>query len=353
VLQCGADSLSGDKLGCFNLTMQGHANCVKFIKDLGYPLILLGGGGYTVKNVARLWTYETAVALGIENEIDENLPWNEYFEWFGPRYRLEVAGNNMDDLNARDGYLDAVRTLALEQLGRLPHAPSVGLHDVPSESVDTHIGLKDYDELDERLAQNSRYVYRLQEAAGITTSESSDEEDDNSSASGPYQGRKSRKRMSIITNQYQDAQMRQRRKEFEKEFTEALNNSHTTEPRKEVPQRRRFFQSGAKWDGLVERVMVMHREIGGPGPLQVPPLPPINNGSRKPRNGDGGNGGGNGENGYGSGQWGEDSDDDDGEYGDEDEDDPMDEDREDPTPDRDVNGQWAASSSRRKKTLYY
>lgn len=45
------------------------------------------------------------------------------------------------------------RTLSLEQLSRLPHAPSVGLHDVPSESVGTHIGLKDYDELDERLAR--------------------------------------------------------------------------------------------------------------------------------------------------------------------------------------------------------
>ena len=45
------------------------------------------------------------------------------------------------------------RTLSLEQLGRLPHAPSVGLHDVPSESVGSHIGLKDYDELDERLAR--------------------------------------------------------------------------------------------------------------------------------------------------------------------------------------------------------
>ena len=45
------------------------------------------------------------------------------------------------------------RTLALEQLSRLPHAPSVGLHDVPSESVGSHIGLKDYDELDERLAR--------------------------------------------------------------------------------------------------------------------------------------------------------------------------------------------------------
>jgi hypothetical protein len=38
-------------------------------------------------------------------------------------------------------------------LARLPHAPSVGLHDVPSESVATHIGLKDYDKLDERLAR--------------------------------------------------------------------------------------------------------------------------------------------------------------------------------------------------------
>ena len=94
------------QLGCFNLTMQGHANCVK---SVGYPLILPCGGGYTAKHVARLWTYETAVALGVENGINENLPWNEYSEWFGPRDRLEVAGNNMDDLNVRGGYLDAVR----------------------------------------------------------------------------------------------------------------------------------------------------------------------------------------------------------------------------------------------------
>jgi len=55
------------------------------------------------------------------------------------------------------------RILALEQLSRLPHAPSVGLHDVPSESVGTHIGLKDYDELDERLAReysDARYISR-------------------------------------------------------------------------------------------------------------------------------------------------------------------------------------------------
>ena len=27
---------------------------------------MLGGGGYTIRNVARCWTNETAIALGVE-----------------------------------------------------------------------------------------------------------------------------------------------------------------------------------------------------------------------------------------------------------------------------------------------
>ena len=34
------------------------------MKTFGKPIILLGGGGYTVNNVARLWLYETSVAVG-------------------------------------------------------------------------------------------------------------------------------------------------------------------------------------------------------------------------------------------------------------------------------------------------
>lgn len=66
VLQCGADSISGDRLGCFNLSVKGHGECVKIVKEYEVPLILLGGGGYTLRNVPRAWTYETSVALGIE-----------------------------------------------------------------------------------------------------------------------------------------------------------------------------------------------------------------------------------------------------------------------------------------------
>jgi Deacetylases, including yeast histone deacetylase and acetoin utilization protein len=45
VLQCGADSLSHDRLGQFSLTTKGHGECVKFVRDLNVPLLVLGGGG--------------------------------------------------------------------------------------------------------------------------------------------------------------------------------------------------------------------------------------------------------------------------------------------------------------------
>lgn len=63
VIQCGADSLAGDRLGCFNLTLKGHAACVEFVKSYNLPTLVLGGGGYTIKNVARCWSYETALLL--------------------------------------------------------------------------------------------------------------------------------------------------------------------------------------------------------------------------------------------------------------------------------------------------
>ena len=59
------------------------------MKKYNLPLMLLGGGGYTIRNVARCWTYETAVALNVE--IANELPYNDYFEYFGivddPRLR--------------------------------------------------------------------------------------------------------------------------------------------------------------------------------------------------------------------------------------------------------------------------
>ncbi|KAJ3893751.1 histone deacetylase [Lentinula edodes] len=223
ILQCGADSLSGDKLGCFNLTMQGHAHCTSFLRKFNIPLILLGGGGYTVKNVARAWCYETACALGVQHELvpegEEGgmMPWNEYFEWFGPRYRLEVVKNNMEDVNLRiaDPKIDRVRERALQQIKELEGrigAPSVQMMDVPRESVAEHAGffngskegqerqMEWQDELDVRLARKSqaRNALNTNDSKGGDSSRHSHQPQPQASSTSSASA--ARKRMSILTN---------------------------------------------------------------------------------------------------------------------------------------------------------
>lgn len=98
VLQCGADSLAGDRLGCFNLTLNGtnrarglsvyfsytflvlgHAECVRFMMSYNVPLLILGGGGYTIRNVARCWAFETAVLLKQEVEDGKDVRCLHYY----------------------------------------------------------------------------------------------------------------------------------------------------------------------------------------------------------------------------------------------------------------------------------
>ncbi len=100
VLQCGTDSLSGDRLGLFNLSVKGHAECVENIKSYGVPMILIGGGGYTLRNVPRCWTYETAVALGVE--IPNEIPEFAYSTYFGPECKIHMPVSNMENNNSRD-----------------------------------------------------------------------------------------------------------------------------------------------------------------------------------------------------------------------------------------------------------
>ena len=134
VLQCGADSLSGDRLGCFNLTLKGHGRCVEFMRKFNVPLLQLGGGGYTIRNVSRCWTYETAVALGVE--IANELPYNDYFEYFGPDFKLHISPSNMANQNSPE-YVDKIRTRLFENLRMLPHAPSVQMQTTPEDAIDT------------------------------------------------------------------------------------------------------------------------------------------------------------------------------------------------------------------------
>jgi len=52
-------------------------------------MLVLGGGGYTVRNVSRCWAYETANLTG--QSISDTVPWHEYMDYYAPDYKLHVS----------------------------------------------------------------------------------------------------------------------------------------------------------------------------------------------------------------------------------------------------------------------
>lgn len=167
-MQCGADSLANDRLGCFSLSLDGHSDAVAFMRTFGVPTLVTGGGGYTKvrvtsllvlsasrmggwricmnchegfmgralpglplegwiakaagsarlrfaplrrtpvpqTNVARCWAHETGVLVG--KRVDEEIPQNAYYEYFGPQFKLRVPPPYViQNANSRD-YVDHV-----------------------------------------------------------------------------------------------------------------------------------------------------------------------------------------------------------------------------------------------------
>lgn len=177
----GADSLSGDKLGCFNLSMQGHSHCIEFLSRYGAPLMVLGGGGYTMRNVARCWCYETGQLLGID--LDDNIPeaaLREY-DYYMDTHKLRIQVSNMKNGNTRES-LDRIRTQILANLAELPPVPSAHmaprppkheLPELPEQDPDVRGGGQAYE--DRRVRHDNDYDTDDEEVGGVKA-EAVDEE---------------------------------------------------------------------------------------------------------------------------------------------------------------------------------
>ncbi|CCX31102.1 hypothetical protein FPQ18DRAFT_340963 [Pyronema domesticum] len=136
VLQCGADSLGADRLGCFNLNLTAHGACVEFVKAFGLPLLLVGGGGYTPRNVSRLWCFETSIAT--DTDVGTELPPQldqSFREYFAPEYVLHPklgTDGRYENKNTKK-HLENVRIRIMEQLRYLGGAPGVQMQEVPPD----------------------------------------------------------------------------------------------------------------------------------------------------------------------------------------------------------------------------
>ena len=120
-MQCGADSLKGDRIGGFNLSIEGHGKAVKYVLDKGLPTVFTGGGGYTVENVSRCWSYESCI---ITNQMQDHfvIPENSKFKnefkdddlLFTPENRHGI--NN--DLNSND-YIQKILNKVFKGVGKI------------------------------------------------------------------------------------------------------------------------------------------------------------------------------------------------------------------------------------------
>ena len=144
--------------------MRGHANCVNFVKSFGLPTLVLGGGGYTMRNVARTWAFETGQLVGTEMRSD--LPFTDYYEYYAPDFELDVKPSNMDNANSPE-YLERIKQTVLENLRRTQAVPSVQMQDVPrgdvgmDETLDEEEARLDDEDADDEANKDRRYTQRL------------------------------------------------------------------------------------------------------------------------------------------------------------------------------------------------
>jgi hypothetical protein len=67
----GTDTHALDPLAHLCLTAQGWLEAIKDVQALGKPIVAVGGGGYNLTTVPRMWTLAVATLSGatVSNEV--------------------------------------------------------------------------------------------------------------------------------------------------------------------------------------------------------------------------------------------------------------------------------------------
>jgi len=116
VLQMGTDTHYLDPLGHISSTAQHWLGAVRHIKELSLPIVALGGGGYNLTTVPRMWA-AACLTLG-DIDFDEDLPEDLCDRW-GIRSYFDTEAGIGSGIGA------AHANQVIEWLGRefLPNMP--------------------------------------------------------------------------------------------------------------------------------------------------------------------------------------------------------------------------------------
>lgn len=124
-------------------------------------------------------------------EIANELPYNDYFEYFGPDFKLHISPSNMSNQNTTE-YLEKIKNRLFENLRMLPHAPGVQVQAIPEDAVNDESDDEDKVNKDERLPQSDKDK-RI--APDNEFSDSEDEGEGGRRDSRSYKGQRKRPRL--------------------------------------------------------------------------------------------------------------------------------------------------------------
>ncbi len=98
VLQMGADPHYLDPLGHLNLTAQGWLRAVQWARTLGLPTVALGGGGYNLTTVPRMWTLAVATLADIDlpDETPAHFSWHNRIPTLTDHEKPSIAPDDRD-----------------------------------------------------------------------------------------------------------------------------------------------------------------------------------------------------------------------------------------------------------------
>lgn len=122
LLQCGADAHANDLLAHLQLTTKTYMEVAKIVHELSHEvaegrLVVFGGGGYNMANVARTWTVVASTLAGYSPRHEVPGSWQKLFEaLLGEKApdKLNSEGEARDELAT-----DAVQKHNVEILAEL------------------------------------------------------------------------------------------------------------------------------------------------------------------------------------------------------------------------------------------
>jgi len=118
LLQCGADSHANDLLAHLQITTETYQEVVTTVRDLAGEvaegrLVVFGGGGYDLANVARAWTVAACTLARFEPPMATPAEWRKMFEALVGEQAPEILrseGEARRELSGRASF-DVERTL--------------------------------------------------------------------------------------------------------------------------------------------------------------------------------------------------------------------------------------------------